>query len=313
MNLSAYQLSTFQRCKRRYAIERSYRTVRWHAKTLLERCLRDGIMRVSNGEDVIITSQEACARLLQEATHSGIESSTNSPYTLVRDYCSIIQTVLEAISRMVLLTIKPGGVVALGDTEHHWQLSAFRDESGSLHRWVLVDKWNDDSMYKELQSWYCFGDCAAAQVGMTLHVIEIGRQTHGHQHTDWARSFKHPAIHNKYRFRKVDGDPLEKSWTPVWYQDSERNNAKAWVDLMDADKLKLIHHVEISEPSKGHIKEFYAEVEYEAEAMLSAGDWQSLPRSRPACNLPYTCPWQSACYTPAGLVDIDKLGGYSRL
>lgn len=206
MNLSAGSLSTWQICKRRYALETTHAPVRWRPKLLLESVLRPAILAISNGADVMITSKEAVTQLMEKCAREGLDT-LKDPYTLARDFGAIIETVLESLSRITLLSIKPGGIVQLGETEHCWRLSSFVDESGLLHRWALVDKLDDDSKYRELQSWFCFGDCAAANVGMTLHLIEIGRQSRGHQVTDWCRSYKHPAIHNHYRFRKTDGTP----------------------------------------------------------------------------------------------------------
>jgi len=305
-------MTVFQRCKRSHALEREFRPIRWRPKALLESCLRPAVFDLSNGADVIITSQKACTKLLEEAAHSGLDTLQDS-YTLARDYCSIIQTVTEALSRMTLLALKPGRVIPLGETEHCWRISAFEDQTGLLHRWILVDKWDTDTQYKELHSWHCFGDCAAAQVGMQLHVIEIGRQSNGHQHTDWARCYKHPAIHNKFRFRKVDGSKLEKSWIPVWYQNSDATDPKVWVDLMEEDRLTLIHHLDIREPLKDYVEQFHKDVDYEAERMKELGPWASVPMSRGACDIPYICPWQNVCYAPPGPVAVDSIGGYNRI
>ena len=312
MNLDANLLSTYQRCNRRHVLERDWRPIRWRPKSLLETALRSAILELSNGADVMITSQKAATKLLDECAHAGMDTPYDS-YVLAKDYCAILYTVLEWLSRMTLLTIKPGGIVPLGETEHCWRLSAFQDESGILHRWTVVDKWDTDTQYRELHSWQCFGDCAAANSGMMLHVIEIGRVSNSHQHTDWARCYKHPAIHNHFRFRKVDGSKLEKSWIPVWFQGSDFNDPKVWVDLMLEDKLQPIHHIEINLPDKKYVRDFHAQVDFEAGRIRDLGAWDTVPLSRAACDVPYMCPWQYVCYAPPGVVNIDSIGGYARL
>lgn len=312
MNLSAEILTTYQRCKRKRALEMAYRPVRWHPKTLFESVLRPAIGQLSNGADVIITRETACNRLMEEAAHSGLDT-LKDPYTLAKDYCAIIGNLIEALYRMSLLVVKPGRVVPLGDTEHCWKISAFEDESGTLHRWVFVDKWDDDAMYRELHSWHCFGDCAAAQAEMTLHVIEIGQNRNGHQHCDWARAYKHPAIINKFRFRKVDGTRLESSWTPMWFQNSAANDPKVWVDLMEADKLDMFRHIPIKAPSDVHVKDFHKQVNAEVLGMMEMGKWSTVPMSRPACDMPYICPWQEVCFNPNPLVDVVSIGPYNAL
>lgn len=311
MILSADLLSTLQRCPRRYMIEQEYSTVRWPPKSMLEVALRRAIAQISTGADVMITSQGACTWLLEKAAREGLDT-LHDPYTLARDYCAILHTVLEALSRLSLLAVKAGPVVQLGETEHCWKINAFQDESGLLHRWAFVTRWDEDTKWRELHSWQCFGDCAAGQVGMMLHVVEIGQQHNGHQHTDWARSYKHPAIHNHYKFRKVDGGKLEASWIPVWYQSSDKNDPKTWVDLMQQDGVNLIHHINIAEPAKEHVQDFYAEIDQEAERISVLGAWNTVPRSRPACDFPTPCQWQAACYSRPQVIDIASIGGYTR-
>lgn len=312
MNLNAEILSAYQRCKRKRALEREYRPTRWHPKLLLESVLRPAIGQISNGADVMITAENACSRLMEEAAHAGLDT-LHDPYTLAKDYCAIIKNVLEALSRMTLLVVRPGRVYQLGDTEHCWKVSAYEDDSGTLHRWTFVDRWTVDAQYRELHSWHCFGDCAAAQAEMVLHIIEIGQHIKGHQYTDWARTYRHPAIPNKYRFRKLDGSRLETSWIPTWFQASEANDPKVWVDLMQADKIELLRHIPISAPHEIHIANFHREVESEARAMSEMGDWRFVAMSRPACDIPYICPWQEVCYAPPGIIAVESIGGYNRV
>jgi hypothetical protein len=279
--------------------------LRWRPKLLLESILRPAILALSNGGAVKTVTEEACARFLEASARPGQETHSD-PNTLARDFCAIISNVLEKLSRMVLLNVSPGGCVPVG--EHHWKVAAYKDESGILHRWTTVDRWDDDAQFRELHSWACFGDCAAGEVGMCLHVIEIGQQRRGHQHTSWARAFGHPAIIGKYRFQKVGGGPLEGNWKAVWFQDSAKNEAKTWVDLMEADNLELIHHINIAEPRKEHVEQFRREVASEAARMAAVGSWEDEVMRRTSCDLPYPCPWQPACYSPPGPVNVEALG-----
>lgn len=260
--------------------------------------MRPAILALSNGEDVKAVTDEATTRYLEAAARPGIDCLSD-PFTLARDHCAVLSTVLEALSRLVLLSVKPGPLV--GD----WQVSAFVDETGLLHRWALVDKWDDDAKYRELHSWACYGDCAALGVGMDLHVIEIGQQRRGHQHTPWARAYKHPAIINRYKFQKVEGGALQGNWQPVWFQDSDKNDAKTWVSLMEADNVQLIHHLSIKEPRAEHVEQFCREIAAEAAAMARVQDWRAETMRRVSCDLPYVCPWQDACY---GSGDLEAMG-----
>lgn len=299
--LSAAKLSTLQRCPRQYALEREYRLARIRPKLLLEKLLRQAIFELSNGGDKTLITKEATTRYLETAARPGLDTPAD-PYTLARDHCSIIQTVVEAVSRLVLLVVKPA------PKAENWLLDSWIDELGTLHKWVVVDKWDEDTRWRELHSWDVFGDCAAVAAGMDLHVIEIGSQRRGHQHTPWCRTYKHPVIPNKMRFRKLDGTPLESSWTPVWYQNSDKNEPGIWVDLMEADRLELIHHVSIKEPSVFHVEGFHREI----AALVEPGPWQSIMLSRPACDWPVVCPWQPVCYGPQD-PDVEALGGFVKI
>ena len=219
MLLNHQLLTTFQRCKRRYALERDWKVDRWRPRQLFEKLWREAVYRMSNGEAPNQAAQEACTLFLEQAARPGLDILTD-PYTIARDYCSIFCTSLEAISRAGLLSYELGPEVPIGD--HAWQTSAFVDESGLLHAWFAVERWDRDTMAQKLHSWEVFGDCAANQVGMTLHVIEIGRMAGGHQHTPWARIYAHPAIHGHHRFQQTDGTKLEGAWKPKWYQDATR-------------------------------------------------------------------------------------------
>lgn len=307
--LDAETLGRFQQCARRYALEREYKYLRWRPRKLLETILRDAIFKLSSGADHATVSAEACTRFLEQAARPGLDIPTD-PFTLARDYCAIIQNSLEAISRLVLLKLKLGPMV---DSPHgSWQCASFQDESGILHRWITCERWDDDTKYANLHSHDVFGDCAAAQVGMTLHVIEIGKQSRGHQHTAWARAFKHPVISGRYRFRKVDGTPLEPSWKPIWYQDSDQNKPATWVDLMEHDRLGLIHHVDIREPRQEYVAQFWRELKSESARMGLVDKWEDAAMSRGACDMPYTCAFQPVCYAPPGLVNVEGIGGFAR-
>jgi hypothetical protein len=310
MILTAALLTTWQRCERQYALEREYRVARSRPKQLFDRLLRDAVYKLSSGIAPATAASSAQAEFLEQAARPGIEVP-GDPYTIARDYCAMFETILEAVSRLTLLKLKPGPQVVAG--EHEWHCAAFQDDSGLLHRWTTVDHWNDDSRWREIQGWHVFGDCAAAQQGMVLHVVEIGRQQRGHQHSAWCRAFAHPMMPTKHRFTKVDGKPLEASWPAVWYQNSSRNNGKAWVDLMEADRLQLIHHIDIREPEDRHIRQFHREVERESRGMAEAGPWQHQTMRRVSCNQPYVCPWQSVCYAQSSKVDPLAVGGYTSL
>ena len=302
MTLSASSLTTFQSCARRFSLEREYRALRVRPKVLLEEILRYAIVDLSHGRSVKDVTDEACTQFLERAARPGLDT-LHDPFTLARDLCALMSNVLEYLSRTVLLTMKP----AKGDSQ--WSMSSLVDESGALHRWITVSRWDEDARYRELHSWAVFGDCCAAQQGMWLHVIEIGEARKGHQHSPWCRAYKHPVIAGHFRFRKHDGSSLKGEWKPVWFQDSDQNTSRAWVDLMQADNIELIHHLQIRDPLPEHVSQFHRELSAEYSRAESLPGWTQVPMSRAACDMPYMCPWQPICYGPAG-IDPETAGGF---
>lgn len=312
--LSASLLTDLQTCPRRLLLNRSKKPRRWHPKALFDHVLRQAILKLSHGEN---PTSAAVEEFLSQCVNPGLDTS-HDPYCLAQDFRSMLETILEALSRESLPVMQEGPRVIIGKWQCNfralappqhgmecdledlpWQCLAFADDSGALHRWVTTDRLDDDFMSRECHSWYVQGDMCAAQVPMTLHVIEIGRHRNGHQHSPWCKTYKHPAIPNRFQFQSKDGHALQGDWKAVWYQDSNSNEPKTWVDLMEKDHVKLIHSRNLKQASVKRCAEFVAQVKQEAERIAALpSDFTELPIFRPACDSPYTCPWQWECYKP---------------
>ena len=124
------------------------------------------------GADGLITSQDACTDLLNECARTRVWIPLMRPYTLAKDYCAILCTVLEYLSRMTLLVVKPGPICHTG---RNWstaggyplsQMSLVYSTDG--YWWRQVGRGRPISRTPFLALLW---DCAAAQVGMQLHVI----------------------------------------------------------------------------------------------------------------------------------------------
>lgn len=307
MILSAPLLTTLQRCERRFRFESTHKVQRIRPKELFDRLLREAVFAISSGAKTHEVAESACTVFLETAARPGLDILSN-PYTLSQDYCAMLRTVIEHISREALLKLGRAGVVTVG--EHAWAIQSFRDESGLLHRWTSVEKWDADAQYRELHSWHVYGDCAASGQGMWLHVVEIGRHSKGHQLSPWCRCFKHPAIARHFRFRHLDGTPLEGAWKPVFYQDSDHQDAKVWVDLMQRDCVTALHHLQIRDPHPEHVQQFRNDLPKIVSQLQSVDqDWTAVPMRRTSCDIP-PCPFQPVCYAPPGPVNIEGIGGF---
>lgn len=306
MTLSAHDLTTLQRCPRRWHLEQEWQPLRWHPKTLFDALLRQAILSLSQGQPKEAVVQEAQTRLLEIAASPGL--AAGDPYTLAQDFCAAFETIIEAVSRRSLLSLREGGLVTIG-LGLAWRLGAFRDDSGAIHRWTTLDRITLDSIARELHSWYVYGDLVVAGGPMALHVIELGSIRNSHIYGPWTRAFAHPVIANHYKFQTVAGQKLGSGWKPVWYQGADQD-PKVWVDLMQRDKVPGIKDYSLTELSEAQLAEGKSQI-LNIVAGLPNGTWDSIPLSRPACDFPYVCPWQEVCYAP-GIVKIEDIGGYRR-
>ena len=304
MTLNAADLTRLQRCARLPVLERSEKQARWHPKSLFDFILRNAILNRSRGNGAAVIEQ-----FLGQCKNPGLDTPRD-PWTLAHDYTAMLQTIMEAVSREPLPVLhamppveipgqfhdRPGGSKGL-----LYQPLACQDDTGQLHRWATVHSLDEDSLSAELHSWYVSGDMLATGLPMQLHLIEIGHQRNGHVHSPWCRCYKHPAIAYRYAFQQRDGSKLQGGWKAMWYQDSQDNDPKVWVNLMERDNVKLIHHKSLRQPGDKRRAEFLKHVGMEAERLSALpADVREIPMFRPACDKPFVCPWQWKCYGAEG-------------
>lgn len=311
MLINGYSLTQFQRCKRPYIIGKTHVVNKWRPQSLLSMCLRYAIFGLSNGGKLEQVSSIAVNSFLTAARNPGLDVEGIDTYTLAMDYVAIIRNTLEYLSRLTLLTLKEIPPFKLS-ADISWQFLSTVDEAGVLHRWKFVDYIEDDVL-PELHSWEVFGDIAALDGPMQLHLIAIGKRKGCHQHSPWCRIYSHPKLANIYRFQKKSGNQLEGEWRPIWFSANSDNKPKEWVDLMLKDNVigGIIKHINVKEVSQQHRANFIGDVLAEAEVMsYMPADARAVPMSRYACDKPYTCPHQLFCYSNLAL---DKVGIYKKV
>jgi hypothetical protein len=316
--LNASQLTTFQRCPRRYLIERSWRVIRWRPRSLFAHCIRAAILQLSQGTPIEDAISLARARFMSQAADPGLDVPRGrDTYILASDFCAMLGTTLLAISRSTLPVLGPASPHKLTN-QISWLPSSFADESGALHRWVITDSWDADAISRELHSWHTIGDMTIADSSLTLHVIVIGQSRDGRLQSPWCRAYAHPMIAGKIRFqaRQADGRPRRLSgehWRPVWLSDLQIGPVE-WLQKMDADRVTegLLIEGAVKQPSAAASAEVLRQIISESEAMrsLSLADPLSVPMSRPACDGIVRCPWQEACYSESPTMDLSGLGLY---
>lgn len=311
MVINGYTLEQFQRCKRPQAIGRTHRLSRWFPPSLLSAVLRMSVFNLSNGMDKTIATNLAVNGFLGEARNPGLDVGGIDTYTLSMDFVAIIKNVLEYLSRLSLLTLREVTPVSLSPSLS-WQFLSHIDEAGALHRWKFVDYIPEDIL-EYLHSWEVFGDIAAADAPMTLHLVAIGQRRKSHQNIQWCKVYAHPKVARVYKFKKKGGGQLTEGWRELWFSERTENNPKEWVDLMIRDGVigDLVRHISVKELSPQHIESWEKQVRTEAQQMEHYADIQprEIPMSRYACDKPYTCPHQNFCYSS---LKLDDVGIYVR-
>ncbi len=297
MILSAPSLTTWDRCDRRWIFEQHWKPRRWHPKALFDKVLRSAILNLSQGVDKSTISIRAQTHFQTFAADPGLDLLTD-PWTLAGDYCAMLRTIVEKISRESMFALRPGPKIFLDPEIPAWQVTAFQDDTGTLHRWATVESIDQDTLARELHSWAVFGDIAAANVPMNLHLVEIGSTRNGHRHSPWCRIYKHPAIPGRYKFRSVQGRKLAGGWEPKWLSQMRDFDISLWVDLMDQDELNLIQSFHVKQPPAGPVDLWKAQLAVQAKEMDRDKDPFSILGRRSSCDWPTLCPWQTFCFNP---------------
>lgn len=321
IQLDGHKLSTWQRGRRRYAIESQYRFLPWHPITLFSTVMRRAIFHLSSGLDRHRATTDAINTFMACAKQPGLDVRYgDDTYTLAMDLCATMRVILaylERITLTVLYEIEPITLVHpnIPDTDVRWSFLAHADESGVLHRWVFVDHIDADVVLKELHKWETIGDIIVHDAPMMIHFLAIGHTINGRRYSPWCRAYTSPLIAGQIRFAKKKGK-LTENWTPIFFADNPKNNPDHWLDQMIEDDAHeaLVLHKTVAQPSKRHVDDFYRDVRYEAKQIQSIQSALrkplDLPMCRTSCDVPYVCPHQLICYSATAT--FENSGLYER-
>lgn len=312
-------LDDWQACRRRSLLNADWRYTRWRPKSLLDACLRRGISQLCSGTppDLPRILADARSQFMQTAANPGLDT-THPPYQVAKDHCAMISTILTGIARLTLLVAKDVPPIRLS-SRLSWRPLSPADESGTLHRWITVDRWDQAHLMREMHGWRIFGDIAITGQPLTLHVIVIGQERKGRRASPWARAWKHPTMPKlKLRFKRNDGSSFN-GWLPVYLADDPYGDVDAWVDQMYREEAaqELILHVPINAPSERVCAETRAQIMLEGSRMMDAWNdrgavgWSSWPMSRGSCDGMVPCVFQWLCHAET-VQDPEKVGLYQR-
>lgn len=330
LTLNGSEVTHFQSCPRRWLLDQKWQVLRWRAKALFDACLREGIFSLSAGAAPDETIQAAQTRYLSTAANPGLDLTEGAdPWVVANDYCASLATILTALSRLTLLAVTQAPRVEISP-QLSWLPLSWADESGLLHRWIAVDRFDNATLAREAHSWQVFGDIVACGAPLTLHIIDIGRMRDGRRASPWCRAWKHPVIAHRYKFLKKNGrgnpTALGGQWKPIYYADQPNPDPAVWVDLMDVDQVTptLLHHISIAQPSSEVCRSTLDQISWVAGRMsqliqahagvdtrpLANESAMGEPMVRGACDGIVPCAWQEACYRERPADGIAELGLY---
>jgi hypothetical protein len=308
---SAAQFQILQMCSRRAAIERDWYYRRWRPRALFNNCLSRLVAEISNGKDAEKAGQDAYTSFLEKCRNPGLELAYGvDPFKLAMDFAHALRVAAELLSRMTLLPVQSAQKIEVYPG-YDWHPGVFKDESGALHWWHAIETFNNDVLASQGHSWR-WGDMAALDAPLTMHLVEIGFIRNNHLHGDLSRIFQHPAV-TKFKFKHRDGEVLA-SWKARFLQSipEKAMPMKRWCDLLDEDRVQPIHHVTMKQPEPWQLEEFKNEVIQETNRFNQLpGNWRLAPKSRNACDILGGCPHQPLCYGPPNATP-ESIGGYVR-
>jgi hypothetical protein len=309
--LGASDISHFQQCRRRHALERRFRVRRWRPRLLYEHWLRQGIFSLSNGQEPSATFARCRAGFLAACASPGLDTpSASFAYTQARDWTAAIDTTLRAAARLSLLSLHhlPPAPLQLAPTIR-WRFSSPVDDSGTLHRWIAVSSWSEDELSRAAHSWWCFGDMCVARANCMLHVVEVGslRRYNGSMRRDscWTRAYRHPTMPMlKLMFRRRDGSEAFGGRVPAYLADLPAQSPDDWVEQLFACGMvkDRMRHITLACPGDAVCLDTVGQIVDETNRMrrddTTMEDYYRLPMSHSACDGNPPCPWQAACYAP---------------
>jgi hypothetical protein len=309
--VDAASLTDFQACKRRFILNSEWRLARWRPKLLFDVLLRRGILQLTKQVEVEKVAADAKAVFLERATNPGLDIIGRDPYQASKGWVSLLESVLHGISRTVLPVLHDPPVAKLTSTID-WRFLSWADDSGTLHRWVTVESWDEDAISRELHSWRTFGDLVMSGCPMVLHAIVLGQNRNGRFLSPWTRTYVHPAMPAlRWRWTK----PEDTSWKPVQLLDQNRLDVSEWIDQAWSQGAiqPLLQDQQVELPAESVCRDTKYQMSREASDMAKLIEertsYLAEPMSRGSCDIYVPCSFQPVCHSSEP-VDLVQIGLY---
>jgi hypothetical protein len=301
MILSAALYEIFDRCPRRFALERTH-----EPRTISP----FGLMYA--GVEGGLTSSNPCegarAAIRALAAVKDIDSPVLAAISAVRHVGLVAEVVALALRRKLgpVRRLEP---VPLGS--HQWASNLFETRRGELHRIVLVSHIDDDVLRGFAHSWGTVGELAVLERDVNLTFVAIGPQRNGRRHSHWSKCFRHPIQRNMLRFaRRKSGKQsgFTSGWVEAWRETLDIS-AASWLTQMENDGVlgDLIQTRKIPFTPEDHrIKQAKNDLLKILPSMQDASIDD--PMNRAACDDPIRgcCPFQAFCWS-ATAVEVEEL------
>ena len=291
---------TFDRCPRRYALERTHEPRSISGLGLMYRGVEGGVVAPDPGEGAKDAVRAVTAV-------KDVDAGPLAAISAVRHVGLMAEVIALALRR------KMGPMSRLQDVEfgkHQWHSGLFETRSAILHRFVLVSHIDDDVLRGFAHSWGTVGELAALGRDVTLTFIAIGAQRGGRRHGAWSKCFQHPVQKTMLRFgRRKGSNGFTSGWVDVWREMTDIA-ADRWLDQMQADDVigDLIQSRTVPyRKDDARIAQAKSDMLTILPAMESAS--VDSPMRRSSCDDPIkgACVWQALCWSPSE-VAVEDLG-----
>ena len=299
MILSAARYDVFDRCPRRYALERTHEPRSISGLGLMYAGVEGGVVAPDPGEGAKDAVRAVTAV-------KDVDAGPLAAISAVRHVGLMAEVIALALRRKLgpMARLDP---VPMG--KHQWHSGLFETRSAILHRFVLVSHIDDDVLRGFAHSWGTVGELAALGRDVTLTFIAIGAQRGGRRHGAWFKCFQHPVQKTMLRFGRRKGlNGFTDGWKDIWREQTDIAAAR-WLDQMQADDVlgDLIQSRTIPyRKDDARIAQAKSDMFTILPAMESAS--VDSPMRRSSCDDPIkgACPWQPLCWLPIE-VEVEDL------
>lgn len=306
---SARDFDTFDRCERRYAFER-----RWAPRILSTTAL------LHRSFDAALGSPDpegaARAEALRLASTHDILTTALDPYASALHLGALAGIVAYHLNT---LHGKLRRALAPEAERWHWDSGVWQDSAGGLHRFALVDHWDEDRLASEAHSWATVAELVVLRQPLQLHGVVVGPARGGRRHSPWTKGLIHPMTRGTVkqvsslglRFaprgkNKTAG--FTDAWTSVWREIRTDISTAHWLEAMARDRvLDDLVATRTVRFAAGDARLAAAERDMTGLRERMAAAATDAPMRRTACDAlgRGACPFQSVCYAAKAIQPGD--------